>query len=118
LKGTATSDTKGKRIFRYRLSSETLDTRSYEILNLEIVFRANEIPPPIQCVPGVKGWVVKLTTHLHLVSKLGMRGAIPPLSMAWCLVKHTDNFSFTFAANSIVLYKQNISVTLNIMHLL
>jgi len=24
LKGTATSDTKGKRIFRYRLSSETL----------------------------------------------------------------------------------------------
>jgi hypothetical protein len=29
-----------------------------------------------------------------------MRGAIPPLpqyvSMAWCLVKHRDNFTFTF----------------------
>jgi len=34
---------------------------------------------------------VKLTTHLHLVRRLGMRGAIPPVpqyvSMAWCLVK-------------------------------
>jgi hypothetical protein len=29
-----------------------------------------------------------------------MRGAIPPLPqyffMAWCLVKHRDNFTFTF----------------------
>jgi len=34
---------------------------------------------------------VKLTTHLHLVPMLRMRGAIPPLSqyvfMAWYLVK-------------------------------
>jgi hypothetical protein len=34
---------------------------------------------------------VKLTTHLHLVQTLRMRGAIPPLSqyafMAWCSVK-------------------------------
>jgi len=34
-----------------------------------------------------------LATHLHL-----MRGAIPPLPqnvfMAWCLVKHRDNFTF------------------------
>jgi hypothetical protein len=31
-----------------------------------------------------------------------MRGAIPPLPqyvfMAWCLVKHRDNFTFTFAS--------------------
>jgi hypothetical protein len=41
----------------------------------------------------------KLTTHLHLVPKL-MRGAISPLPqyvfMAWCFVKHRDNFTFTF----------------------
>jgi len=33
---------------------------------------------------------VKLTTHLHLVPKLRIRGAIPPLpqyDMAWCSVK-------------------------------
>jgi hypothetical protein len=41
---------------------------------------------------------MKLTTHLHLVPR-SMRGAIPPLPqyvfIAWCLVKHKDNF-FTF----------------------
>jgi hypothetical protein len=43
---------------------------------------------------------VKLTTHLHLVPRSRLRGAIPPLPqyvfMAWCLVKHRDNFTFTF----------------------
>jgi hypothetical protein len=33
-----------------------------------------------------------------------MRGAIPPLPqyvfMAWCLVMHTDNFTFTLLANT------------------
>jgi hypothetical protein len=48
---------------------------------------------------GTGGWKqsgqgVKLTTHLHLVPRSGMRGAIPPLSqyvfMAWCLVTQRD----------------------------
>jgi hypothetical protein len=52
--------------------------------------------PPIQWVAGdlslgVKQPGVRLTTHLHLVPRSRMRGAIPPLSqyafMAWCLVK-------------------------------
>jgi len=34
---------------------------------------------------------MKLTTHIHLVPKSSVRGAVPPLSqcafMAWCLVK-------------------------------
>jgi hypothetical protein len=34
-----------------------------------------------------------------------MSGAIPPLLqyvfMAWCLVKHRDNFTFTFTVNAI-----------------
>jgi hypothetical protein len=41
---------------------------------------------------------VKLTTQLQLVRRSRMRGAIPPLPqdvfMAWCLVKHRDNFIF------------------------
>jgi hypothetical protein len=46
---------------------------------------------------GTRGWEqsgrgVKLTTHLHLVPKSRMHGAILPLLqyvfMAWCLVKH------------------------------
>jgi hypothetical protein len=36
-----------------------------------------------------------MTTHLHLVPRSRMRGAIPTLPiyvfMAWCLVKHRDN---------------------------
>jgi hypothetical protein len=51
--------------------------------------------------PGGKaaGTWGKLTTHLHLVPRSRMRGATPPLPqyvfMAWCLVKHRDNFTFT-----------------------
>jgi hypothetical protein len=60
---------------------------------------------------GLSGWYVKLTTHLHLVPKLRIRGAIPPFPhvsswrgahfstgyvfVAWYLVKHRDNFAFT-----------------------
>jgi hypothetical protein len=49
--------------------------------------------PPIQWVPGslslgVKRPDLKLTKHLHLVLRLIMRGATPPLPqytfMAWC----------------------------------
>jgi hypothetical protein len=57
----------------------------------------------VQWVPGalslgVKRPGVKLTTQLHLVPRSRMSGAIPPLPvyvfMAWCLVKHRDNFTF------------------------
>jgi hypothetical protein len=48
----------------------------------------------------LSGRGVRLTTHLHLVPRLRIRGAIPPLtqyvSLAWCLVKHRDDFSFIF----------------------
>jgi hypothetical protein len=44
---------------------------------------------------------VKLTTHINLVQRLEMRGAIPPLPkyviMAWCLVKYRDTFTFTLS---------------------
>jgi hypothetical protein len=43
---------------------------------------------------------LKLTTHLHLLPRWRMSGAIPPflqyVFMAWCLVKHRDNFTFYF----------------------
>jgi len=43
---------------------------------------------------------VKLTTHPHLVPRSRMRGAMPPLTqyvfMAWCLVKHRDNFTLLY----------------------
>jgi hypothetical protein len=43
---------------------------------------------------------VKLTTHLHIMPRSRMHGAIPPLPqyifMAWCLVKHRDNFTLPF----------------------
>jgi hypothetical protein len=42
---------------------------------------------------------LKLTTHRHIVPRSRMRGAIRLLPqyvlMAWCLVKHRDNFTFT-----------------------
>jgi len=46
---------------------------------------------------------VKLTTHLHVVPTLIMHGAIPSLPqyafMAWCLVKHRDNFTLPFTVS-------------------
>jgi len=52
--------------------------------------------------PGDKaGGGVKPTTHLHLAPTSRMRRAIPPLPqyvfIAWSLVKHRDNFTFTFS---------------------
>jgi hypothetical protein len=51
--------------------------------------------PPIQWVPGDSSPGVKLTTHLDLAPRLRMRGAIPPLTERW-LVMRGDNFTFTF----------------------
>jgi len=43
---------------------------------------------------------VKLTTHLHLVPRSRMCGILPPFPqyvlMAWCLVKHRDNFTLSW----------------------
>jgi hypothetical protein len=45
---------------------------------------------------------VKLTTYLHVMPKLRIRGTVPPLPIclhgvvAWYLVKHKDNFTSTF----------------------
>jgi hypothetical protein len=48
-------------------------------------------------------WSVKLTTHLHLVprSKNAWSYALTPqyAFMAWCLVKHRDNFTFYLWSN-------------------
>jgi hypothetical protein len=42
----------------------------------------------------------RISAHLHLVQRSRMRGATPSLPqyalMAWCLVKHRDNFTFSF----------------------
>jgi len=38
-------------------------------------------------------------SHLHPVLRFRMCGALPPpqcIFMAWCLVNHRDNFTFTF----------------------
>jgi len=54
---------------------------------------------------------VKLTTHLHLVPRSGMSGAIPSLpikpSRCGALLKHRDNFTYTFflLASSMPFYK-------------
>jgi hypothetical protein len=60
--------------------------------------------PPIQWVPEALSLWVKWTEceadHSPPSSAKRMHGAIPPLPqyvfMAWCLVKHRDNFTFTF----------------------
>jgi hypothetical protein len=57
--------------------------------------------------PGGKSRGVKLTIHPHLMSRSRMRGAIPPLSLyiliVWYLVKHRNNFTFTFYKYSLKL---------------
>jgi hypothetical protein len=56
--------------------------------------------PPIQWIPGALSLGVKLTTHFRLMPRSRMRGAISPLHlyvfMAWWLVTHRDNFTFTY----------------------
>jgi len=60
---------------------------------------------PTECVPGSlsqskSGQGVKLTTHLHLVKRLRIYGAMPLLPQcvfkAWYLVKYRDSFTFIF----------------------
>jgi hypothetical protein len=50
---------------------------------------------------------VKLTTHLHVVPTLRMRGAIPLLPqyvfMSWYFVKGRDKFNFTFTSSHVPL---------------
>jgi len=49
---------------------------------------------------GYSGRGVKMTTHLHLVPRSRMRGATLQYAfVAWCLVKHRDNFTSTFYPN-------------------
>jgi hypothetical protein len=68
---------------------------------LEHTLLSDVLPIGTGCsFPGVKAaGGVKLTTHLHLAPRLRMRVAISPIPqyvfMAWCLVKHRDNFTFT-----------------------
>jgi hypothetical protein len=58
---------------------------------------------PVQWAPVVPSRGVKRpgreADHSHLVPRLGMLGAVPPLPeyfvMAWCLVKHRDTFTST-----------------------
>jgi hypothetical protein len=53
--------------------------------------------PPIQWIPGAPSLGVKLTTHLHLVQRSRMRGAIPPLpntSPCSAQLKYRDYFTF------------------------
>jgi hypothetical protein len=45
---------------------------------------------------GISGRTVKLTTHVHLMMRSRMMELYihSPIFMAWCLVKHRDNFTF------------------------
>ena len=47
-----------------------------------------------------RGQGMKLATHLRLVLRLGMHGAVPrlvhtPAVIQQCIIKHRDNFAFT-----------------------
>jgi len=50
--------------------------------------------------PGFKAAVREADHSLTSSGEVRMHGAIPPLPqyvfVAWCLVKHSDNFTFTF----------------------
>jgi hypothetical protein len=58
---------------------------------------------PVSYPMGTEGKVdggVKLTTRLHLMPRLRMRGAIPPFPpqnvfTGWYLVKYREKFTFT-----------------------
>jgi hypothetical protein len=57
---------------------------------------------------------MKLTTHLHLVprskNERSYTSTLPYVFIAWCLVKHRDNFTFTFTYD---VYKYVASVSLS-----
>jgi hypothetical protein len=59
--------------------------------------------PHIQWVLGaispVLKWLGYEADHAHLMLRLRMHGAIPPIhhpSAVWCLTRQRDNFTFTF----------------------
>jgi hypothetical protein len=54
---------------------------------------------------GLSGWGVRLTTHLHLVPRSKNEWSYTSTSqyafMAWCLVMHRDNFTFTLHGSNL-----------------
>jgi hypothetical protein len=55
---------------------------------------------------------MKLTTHLYLMPRIGMHRAILPLPQvftAQCLIKHRDNFTFTFGSYNYEVNKGNLA---------
>jgi len=80
--------------------------------------------PPVQCVPGVIFPGVKRSgreSHhsTPFSAKIKMRGAIlviPYIFMAWCLVKHRDNFVLYCFTYFIGLYV-HLLLTNNIIYL-
>jgi hypothetical protein len=54
---------------------------------------------------GESYWNSKLTTNVHLVPRLRMRGTIPPhprVFMAWCLVKYRYNFTLSLLRHVVI----------------
>jgi hypothetical protein len=58
----------------------------------------SEVHPASYPVCSGGGRSVKLTTHLHVVPRLRIRGAVTPLSqcaiMAWYLIKYKETLSY------------------------
>jgi hypothetical protein len=80
--------------------------------------------PPIQRVSGALSLGVKLTTHLYLVPRSRMRGAIPrlPHTPSWrgAQLKHRDNFTLTtymaVCSSWYLICRWNYSLPLCIQH--
>jgi hypothetical protein len=75
-------------------------TRNFSLLQ-RIYAGSGAHPATYSMVPGLSDRGVRLTTHILLVQRSRMRGAIPPpqyIYVAWCLVKHKDNFIRTWSA--------------------
>jgi hypothetical protein len=94
----------------YRLDDRVLGFKSWWELGIFIFTTVSRMALgptqlPIQWIPGALSLGIncqgmKLTTHLHLVSRSKMLGTIPPfplyIFMAWCLLMCRDNFTFNF----------------------
>jgi hypothetical protein len=70
--------------------------------------------PAVQWVPGDSYPGIKLTTDLHLVPRLIMRGSVLPLPQyvlkAWYLVKHSDNFTLPFTVLNVTFQRQDLGL--------
>jgi hypothetical protein len=53
-------------------------------------------PPPIQWVPGVLSLGIKQLNHAEVKECIEFYSTLQYIFMVWCLVKHWDNFTFTF----------------------